>query len=54
LALKYLHVTRRVRRGERAPPESTHARLGVKATFFVAAGYLDGGRMFNDTMGETV
>jgi peptidoglycan/xylan/chitin deacetylase (PgdA/CDA1 family) len=25
-------------------------RLGVKATFFVAAGFLDGGRMFNDTV----
>jgi peptidoglycan/xylan/chitin deacetylase (PgdA/CDA1 family) len=29
-------------------------RLGVKATFFVAAGYLDGGRMFNDTVIEAV
>jgi len=29
-------------------------RLGLKATFFVAAGYLDGGRMFNDTVIEAV
>lgn len=27
---------------------------GVQATFFVAAGYLDGGRMWNDTVIETV
>jgi len=27
---------------------------GVPATFFIAAGYLDGGRMFNDTVIETV
>ncbi len=29
-------------------------RMGLPATFFVAAGYLDGGRMFNDTVIETV
>ena len=28
-------------------------RLGLSATFFVATGYLDGGRMFNDTVIET-
>lgn len=27
---------------------------GVPATFFIATGYLDGGRMFNDTLIETV
>lgn len=30
------------------------ARLGLHATFFIATGYLDGGRMFNDTVVETV
>ena len=30
------------------------ARLGVPATFFVATGYLDGGRMFNDTVIEAI
>jgi peptidoglycan/xylan/chitin deacetylase (PgdA/CDA1 family) len=30
------------------------ARLGLHATFFIATGYLDGGRMFNDTIIETV
>lgn len=30
------------------------ARLGLPATFFVATGFLDGGRMFNDTVIETV
>lgn len=25
-------------------------RLGIKATFFIASGYLDGGRMWNDTL----
>ena len=30
------------------------ARLGMHATFFVATGYLDGGRMFNDTIVEMV
>src|SRR5438105_4200056 len=29
-------------------------RLGLPATFFVATGYLDGGRMFNDTVIESV
>jgi peptidoglycan/xylan/chitin deacetylase (PgdA/CDA1 family) len=29
-------------------------RLRIPATFFVAAGYLDGGRMFNDTIIESV
>ena len=29
-------------------------RLGVPATFFVATGYLDGGRMFNDTVIEAI
>lgn len=29
-------------------------RLGMPATFFVATGYLDGGRMFNDTVIEAV
>lgn len=29
-------------------------RLGLPATFFVATGFLDGGRMFNDTVIETV
>jgi peptidoglycan/xylan/chitin deacetylase (PgdA/CDA1 family) len=29
-------------------------RLGLPATFFVATGYLDGGRMFNDTVIEAV
>lgn len=29
-------------------------RFGVPATFFVATGFLDGGRMFNDTVIETV
>lgn len=28
--------------------------VGVPATFFIAAGYLNGGRMFNDTLIETV
>jgi peptidoglycan/xylan/chitin deacetylase (PgdA/CDA1 family) len=30
------------------------ARLGLHATFFIATGYLDGGRMFNDTVLEAV
>jgi peptidoglycan/xylan/chitin deacetylase (PgdA/CDA1 family) len=30
------------------------ARLGLTATFFIADGYLDGGRMFNDTVYETL
>lgn len=30
------------------------AKLGLHATFFLAAGYLDGGRMFNDTVLEAV
>ncbi|MFN0303283.1 MAG: polysaccharide deacetylase family protein [Burkholderiales bacterium] len=30
------------------------ARLGLPATFFIATGFLDGGRMFNDTVIETV
>ena len=30
------------------------SRLGLHATFFVATGYLDGGRMFNDTVIEAV
>ena len=30
------------------------ARLGLQATFFIATGYLDGGRMFNDTVVEAV
>ena len=30
------------------------AKLGLSATFFVAAGFLDGGRMFNDTVIETL
>ena len=30
------------------------ARLGLAATFFVADGYLDGGRMFNDTVYEAL
>ena len=29
-------------------------KLGVPATFFIASGYLDGGRMFNDTILEAV
>jgi peptidoglycan/xylan/chitin deacetylase (PgdA/CDA1 family) len=29
-------------------------RVGLPATFFVAAGYLDGGRMFNDTIAAAV
>lgn len=29
-------------------------RLGVPATFFIAVGYLDGGRMWNDTVIESV
>lgn len=29
-------------------------RLGLKATFFVATGFLDGGRMWNDTVIETL
>lgn len=29
-------------------------RHGVTATFFIAAGYLNGGRMFNDTLLETI
>lgn len=29
-------------------------RLGLPATFFVASGYLDGGRMFNDTVIEAL
>jgi peptidoglycan/xylan/chitin deacetylase (PgdA/CDA1 family) len=28
--------------------------VGIPATFFIATGYLDGGRMFNDTLIETV
>jgi peptidoglycan/xylan/chitin deacetylase (PgdA/CDA1 family) len=28
--------------------------LGLHATFFVAAGFLDGGRMWNDTLAETI
>lgn len=30
------------------------ARLGLHATFFIATGFLDGGRMFNDTVIESV
>jgi len=30
------------------------ARLGLPATFFVAAGFIDGGRMFNDVVIESV
>lgn len=30
------------------------ARLGLPATFFVSSGFLDGGRMWNDTIIETV
>ena len=30
------------------------ARLGLPATFFIATGYLDGGRMFNDSVVEAV
>lgn len=30
------------------------ARLGLHATFFVATGFLDGGRMFNDTVVEAI
>jgi peptidoglycan/xylan/chitin deacetylase (PgdA/CDA1 family) len=30
------------------------ARLGVPATFFLATGYLNGGRMFNDTVIEAI
>jgi peptidoglycan/xylan/chitin deacetylase (PgdA/CDA1 family) len=30
------------------------ARLGVHATFFIATGFLDGGRMFNDNVVEAV
>lgn len=30
------------------------SKLGLPATFFVATGYLDGGRMFNDTVIESV
>jgi len=30
------------------------ARLGLPATFFIATGYLDGGRMFNDTVIESL
>ncbi len=30
------------------------ARLGLHATFFIATGFLDGGRMFNDTVIEAV
>jgi len=30
------------------------ARLGLHATFFIATGYLDGGRMFNDSVVEAV
>lgn len=30
------------------------SKYGVRATFFVASGYLDGGRMFNDTVIESV
>lgn len=30
------------------------ARLGLHATFFIATGFLDGGRMFNDTVVEAV
>ena len=29
-------------------------KLGLQATFFVATGYLDGGRMFNDTVIEAI
>lgn len=29
-------------------------RYGVSATFFIASGYLDGGRMWNDTVVETI
>jgi len=29
-------------------------RLGISATFFIATGFLDGGRMWNDTIIETV
>jgi peptidoglycan/xylan/chitin deacetylase (PgdA/CDA1 family) len=29
-------------------------RLGLPATFFIATGYLDGGRMFNDTVIEAI
>jgi len=29
-------------------------RLGIRATFFVASGFLDGGRMWNDTVIEVV
>ncbi|MBL8390745.1 MAG: polysaccharide deacetylase family protein [Candidatus Accumulibacter sp.] len=29
-------------------------RLGVSATFFIATGYLDGGRMWNDTISHSV
>jgi peptidoglycan/xylan/chitin deacetylase (PgdA/CDA1 family) len=29
-------------------------RYGLKATFFVASGFLDGGRMFNDTVIESI
>lgn len=29
-------------------------RHGLSATFFVATGYLDGGRMFNDSVAETI
>ncbi|QKS31160.1 MAG: polysaccharide deacetylase family protein [Candidatus Accumulibacter similis] len=29
-------------------------RLGIPATFFVATGYIDGGRMWNDTIAESV
>ena len=29
-------------------------RLGLHATFFIATGFLDGGRMFNDTVIEAV
>jgi peptidoglycan/xylan/chitin deacetylase (PgdA/CDA1 family) len=29
-------------------------RLGLPATFFIATGYLDGGRMFNDTVIESI
>jgi peptidoglycan/xylan/chitin deacetylase (PgdA/CDA1 family) len=30
------------------------ARLGLHATFFIATGFLDGGRMFNDTVIEAI
>jgi peptidoglycan/xylan/chitin deacetylase (PgdA/CDA1 family) len=30
------------------------SRLGIPATFFIATGYLDGGRMFNDTVIEAL